>query len=184
MFVCVHLLLNSSVFLSADGSSYETLIHFMKTAPFIPIMEVVLIALPIIFHGIYGIYIVYLAKNNPLKFTYYRNWAFYLQRITAIIVVLFLVWHVYTLRLSGHHEAADVMNTLVGYLQNPLLFACYIIGVVAAIYHFANGLFTFCITWGICVGDRAQKIFAVCAMLIFAALSIFAIAILVKIAIL
>ncbi len=181
IFVCVHMLLNSSVFISGN-ESYLALINFMKTAPFVVILEVVVIAIPIIFHGLYGIYIVYLAKNNALKYTYYRNWAFYLQRITALIVLVFLIWHVWVLRLSTH-EPQLVINTLAGLLHNPVTFALYIIGVVASMYHFANGLFTFCITWGICVGDRSQKVFATVAGAFFVLISLFAIAILVKISI-
>lgn len=177
------MLLNSSIFLSDDGSSYLTMVNFMKTAPFIVVLELVLIALPIIFHGIYGIYIVYLAKNNAFQYKYLRNWGFYLQRITAIIMLIFLIWHVYTLRLT-HHVPEDIMATLVGYLHNPLFLALYIIGVVASIYHLSNGLFTFCITWGICVGERAQKIFSICAMIIFAAISILAVGILIKLSLL
>ena len=178
IFVCVHMLLNSSVFISGN-ESYLAMVNFMKNTPFIFIAEIIIIAIPIIFHGLYGIYIVYLAKNNALRYTYYRNWGFYLQRITALIVLVFLIWHVWTLRISVH-EPEMIMSTLIGFLQNPITFALYIIGVVASMYHFANGMFTFCITWGICVGDRSQKVFAAVAMLFFAAISILAIAILIK----
>lgn len=75
------------------------------------------------------------------------------------------------------------MGALLAALHNPLYFVLYVIGVVSAIYHFTNGLFTFCITWGICVGDRAQKIFAGCAVGLFVVMSLWAVGILLALAV-
>lgn len=183
IFVFVHLMINASVFMGGF-EGYNTFVTVMKSESlklYITAAEIIIIALPLIFHGIYGLYIVYKAKNNALDYKYYRNWAFYLQRITAIIIVIFLVFHVFFLRLNGHETSEDVIYTLVAILQNPLYLVLYIIGVVASIYHLTNGLFTFCITWGICQGEKAQRIFSICAILLFFAVSIFAVAILIKI---
>ena len=176
-------MINASVFMGGF-EGYNTFVTVMKSESlklYITAAEIIIIALPLIFHGIYGLYIVYKAKNNALDYKYYRNWAFYLQRITAIIIVIFLVFHVFFLRLNGHETSEDVIYTLVAILQNPLYLVLYIIGVVASIYHLTNGLFTFCITWGICQGEKAQRIFSICAILLFFAVSIFAVAILIRI---
>lgn len=183
IFVCVHLMINASVLLNGfDG--YNTFVTVMKSEDlklYITAAEIIIIALPLIFHAAYGLYIVYKAKNNVLQYKYYRNWAFYLQRITALIITAFLLWHVITLRLSGHETSDDVIYTLVGILQNPLFMVLYIIGVVGSIFHLCNGLFTFCITWGICQGEQAQRIFSICSILLFAAIALLAIVILVRI---
>ena len=171
LFICVHFLLNSSIFLGNEA--FAAVCDFMRNAPFVIVLELVLIAIPIIFHGIYGIYIVYMAKNNVMQYKYYRNLAFYLQRITSLIVLVFLLWHVYTLRIAPYISAGPVPD-IIAILHNPLYFVLYIAGVEAAIYHLTNGLFTFCLTWGICTGDRAQKIFAAAAVLIFAVMSLWA----------
>ena len=42
-------------------------------------------------------------------------------------------------------------------------FVIYAVGLIAAVYHFANGLCTFCITWGITVGVGARKRVSVAA---------------------
>ncbi|MEL7567657.1 MAG: succinate dehydrogenase [Dehalobacterium sp.] len=176
IFLLFHLTLNSTVFFGGNGT-YESVIKGMKGIPLIEFAEIFIIAIPILFHGIYGLWIVYVAKNNVLNFTYYRNWAFYLQRITAIITLVFLLFHVYTLRLTTH-EPAQVINTFVNQLQHPLFFALYIIGVLSAVYHFANGFFTFLITWGITIGDRSQNFFSKISILLFFALSILGLSIL------
>ncbi|MCZ6683513.1 MAG: hypothetical protein O7B26_10035, partial [Planctomycetota bacterium] len=33
----------------------------------------------------------------------------------------------------------------------------YVVGLAAAVYHFANGIWSFCVSWGITVGEKAQK---------------------------
>lgn len=175
IFLCFHLLLNSSVFI--DNEAYLTVINFMKNAPFVIVLELVIIAIPLLFHGIYGIYIAFLAKNNAFQYKYYRNLAFYLQRATSFIMLAFILWHVYTVRIAAD-SPEGVMGVLLTQMENPLTLLLYIVGVVSAIFHFTNGLFTFCITWGICVGDRAQKIFAMCSVALFVLMSLWAVGIL------
>lgn len=179
IFLCVHLLLNSTAL--GGPLVYLKTIDGMRGIPFIILAELAIIALPIIFHAFYGIYIVYVSKNNVLRYKYARNWMFYLQRITAIVVTFFVLFHVFTLRIFTS-DSVDVIVTFVAMLQNPLCFIFYCIGVIASIYHFSNGLFTFFITWGILQGDRIQKIFTIITVLIFAALSVLALATLWKIA--
>ena len=180
IFLCVHLLLNSTA-LAGPNFYANVTIAGMRGIPFIIIAELLLIAIPIIFHAAYGIYIVYMAKNNVLRYTYARNWMFYLQRITAIITTIFVMFHVLTLRIFTD-GVSDTLVSFVYVLQNPLGLFLYCVCVVAAIFHFSNGLFTLLITWGIIQGPRVQKIFTYITMAIFVFLSILSIIILVAIA--
>jgi len=121
-------------------------------------IEICLYAVPILFHGIYGVYIAMQAKNNPSEYGYSRNWKFALQRWTAWYLVAFLIWHVgylriYTKGIMGEHISYALVQST---LANPVVFALYAIGLFAAIFHFCNGITTFCMTWGITKGPRSQ----------------------------
>ncbi len=179
IFLIVHLLLNSTAL--AGWGAYEITIGGMKGIPFIIVAELLIIALPILFHAIYGAYVVYVAKNNALRYTYLRNWFFYLQRITAIVTFVFLIYHVLTLRILNH-APGDVIYTLASTLQNPIAFFLYCVGVVSAIFHFANGLFTFLITWGVLQGPKVQTLFNWITIGIFVVMSVWAVTILAHIA--
>ncbi|MEG1478289.1 MAG: succinate dehydrogenase [Clostridiales bacterium] len=179
LFLCVHLLLNSTAL--GGAKTYLMTISGMRGVPFIIIAELGLIALPILFHAIYGIYIVYVSKNNVLRYKYLKNWMFYLQRVTAIITTVFVLFHVFTLRVLAP-DSISVIVSFTSLLQNPICFVLYCIGVIAAIYHFSNGLFTFFITWGIIQGPKIQKIFTLLTCAIFGVLSLLAVAILWSIA--
>lgn len=156
VFLIIHMTINS--FAIKGPEAYEAAIDFLHSIPLLWVGEILLIAIPILFHAIYGIYIVYLAKNNVLQYNYYRNWAFYLQRITAIITLIFIIVHVYATTFSKILFGAELgFSMMVNILANPLMLIFYLIGIVSAFYHFANGLWTFLITWGITVGPVSQK---------------------------
>ena len=119
-------------------------------------IEIGMYAIPLLFHGIYGIYIALQAKNNPGNYGYLRNKNFALQRWTAWFLVVFLIWHVGYLRIYM--------------FQNPLVAGLYVLGMWAAIFHFCNGITTFCMTWGITKGPRSQNVISIISMGLCAAL--------------
>ena len=41
-----------------------------------------------------------------------------------------------------------------------MLAVVYLVGIAASVVHFANGLFTFSFSWGICLTRRSQRLFA------------------------
>ena len=136
-------------------------------------LEVGGIAIPLLFHGIYGIYIALQAKNNPGRFGYVRNWNFTLQRWTAWYLVVFLIWHVgylrlYTKGVTGTPISYELLQSY--FTGSPIVAVLYIIGMFAAIFHFCNGITTFCMTWGIAKGPRIQNVIGALSMCLCAAL--------------
>jgi succinate dehydrogenase / fumarate reductase cytochrome b subunit len=54
-----------------------------------------------------------------------------------------------------------------GMMTDPVRFTFFVIGVLACVFHFTNGIWTFCITWGITVGQRAQRTLRAAALVLF-----------------
>jgi succinate dehydrogenase / fumarate reductase cytochrome b subunit len=52
----------------------------------------------------------------------------------------------------------------------------YIIGIVSITFHFANGVWSFCITWGITVSKESQKAVAILSFVIFVVLTFLGVA--------
>jgi succinate dehydrogenase / fumarate reductase cytochrome b subunit len=168
-FLCFHLFENS---LSAKGGAYftEHVVHKIESMPYVELMEIFFIALPILFHGIYGLFIWYTGKSNVRHYGYARNWMYSLQRVTGLLVFLFVLGHVYSTRVqvlvNGAVTKDNLFATLAGQLDNPLILAGYIIGILAAIIHLSNGIWLALITWGITIGPRAQRISTyICALI-------------------
>ncbi len=141
--------------------------------PIFVAIEVTCIGVPLLFHAIYGIYIALQAKNNPSHYGYVRNWQFALQRWTAWYLVVFLLWHIFYLRIfvkgiTGTPISYELLQT---YFTSHLVFTVlYILGMFAAIFHFTNGITTFCMTWGIAKGPRVQSVINVLSMCLCAVL--------------
>lgn len=179
IFVCLHLTLNSAAIIGPNA--WAAVIYGMRSVPFVILAEIGIIAIPILFHAIYGIYVVYVSDMHFLQYQYVKNWMYILQRITAVITLIFVVYHVTFVRIMSK-TTMDVMAAMANVLQTPLGFVLELIGIWSAIYHFSNGIFTFLITWGILHGERIQKLFSVLTMLFCAALCLLALIILIRIA--
>ena len=121
-------------------------------------IEIAFLWIPILFHGIYGVMIVREAEHNFTAYNYTRNVFYSLQRISGVVAFLFLGFHMYTTRFYNYVWGVPInYATMHGWMSNPVWFAVYLIGVLAAVFHLTNGVSTFCITWGITVGARAQQ---------------------------
>ncbi|MGM9568306.1 MAG: succinate dehydrogenase [Clostridia bacterium] len=179
IFLCLHLTLNSSAILGVDA--WSAVIDGMRSVPFIILGELFIIAIPILFHAVYGFYIVYLSDMPLLRYQYVKNWMFILQRVTAVITTIFVVYHVLFVRILTD-STLDVMSAMANSLQTPVGFILELIGIWASIYHFTNGIFTFLVTWGVLQGDRIQKVVSLLTMLLCAALCLLALIILIRIA--
>jgi succinate dehydrogenase / fumarate reductase cytochrome b subunit len=167
-----HIFTNSMAILGPEG--LNTALEMMELIPK-PIfmgLEIGGIAVPLLFHGIYGIYIALQAKNNPGNYGYLRNWNFAIQRWTAWFLVVFLIWHVGYLRfyVKGVTGTPISFELLQNFFQNPVVVVLYVLGMFAAIFHFCNGITTFCMTWGITKGPRAQSIISLISMGLCAAM--------------
>jgi len=69
----------------------------------------------------------------------------------------------------SHEELGSTMHKIA---TDPLIFVLYLIGVLAATFHFANGLWAFLISWGITVGERAQRISSKICMGVFVVVAV------------
>lgn len=141
---------------------FNKIVDQLRGLPFLMGIEWAFIFSPFLFHMFYGLWVVYSGKPNPLRQDYRRNWAYLLQRISAAIVFAFVLYHVIGLHFldpATDHETGetDFFTYLHYRLQNPYVYWWYVIGVGATVFHLANGICTFCMTWGITIGRTSQR---------------------------
>lgn len=166
LFLLEHLFTNAMATNSAG--SYNSAVATIQSIPFLHVVEFLFIFLPICYHGVFGLYVAFVSGYNAGQYTWYRNMMFSLQRITGVITFVFIVYHLWTTRFSGHAATFQTVHQL---MLNPAYFWFMIVGVVAATFHFANGLWSFAIHWGITVGARAQRVTSYVSMVIFVVLA-------------
>lgn len=171
LFLLEHLFTNS--FAMKGAEAFDEKVEFFQSLPYLLVIETLFIFLPILFHGIYGLWIYYLGESNVGRYGYYRNWAYLIQRVSGLITFIFIVYHVYITRLSALFYGQEVsFEAMHQSLANPLMVAFYIVGLVAAVYHFANGIWGFLVSWGITIGPKAQRISSFVCSGIFVVLTI------------
>lgn len=173
-FILEHLLTNFSA-VEGGKAAFNDSVAFLNGLPLVLFMEMFLIWLPLIYHGVYGLYIAYQADSNVGSYKFERNWRYLFQRITGVLTFMFIIWHVYETRVQvalgnvTHEELGGVIHAAV---MNPITFTLYLIGVISTAYHFSNGIWSFLVSWGITVGPRAQRVSSYVCMSLFAVVSV------------
>lgn len=166
LFLIEHLFTNATAIRGA--SAYNEAVDAIQTLPMLHYIEFIFIFLPIAYHGVFGLYVAFVSGYNAGQYSWSRNMLFVFQRITGVITFVFIIFHLWTTRFSGNAPTFDMVHNLV---SNPAYFWFMVVGIVAATFHFANGLWSFCIHWGITVGARAQRVTAYVTMIIFVVLA-------------
>lgn len=268
IYLVEHLLTNSqaALWLGDDGIGFIHMVNAIQRLPYLQVIEILFIGVPIAFHGVWGIKYALTAKSNSRKsdgskpsLTYERNRAYTWQRATSWILLMGIVFHVVQMRfvdkpkkvMKGNknyylvtlsfddglytlsprlgvslygqndikrfsHRAKDYfqstsfysdrkddfdphiqqekaeeqidyeqykwMRTLGKYqikkdevvaaaadpataillttrntFKSPLMSILYTIFVLSAVFHAANGVWTFLVTWGVILSYRSQK---------------------------
>jgi succinate dehydrogenase / fumarate reductase cytochrome b subunit len=156
-FLAFHLYENYSATKGADA--YNRMTRTLQELPFAVAMEVLIIVVPLFFHGIYGLFITSTAKPNVISNPYVRNGMYFFQRVTGVIVFAFILFHLWTTRLVQlqDHESLDLFRQVQSAVANPWIYAFYLAGILSATFHLANGIWSFSIVWGLTIGPKAQR---------------------------
>lgn len=165
MFYFVHIWTNST---ALNGPKvFNEHVQTIHDMPYLLLIEIFGIFVPLVFHSVYGILISAESKPNVLKYGYGRNWFYILQRATGIFLFFFLLFHVLNFRfglIPGLNMVpvagnADLAYSIVsGEFRMTAIMVVYILGVLATAWHLAYGFFLFAVDWGIVIGEKAQKI--------------------------
>jgi succinate dehydrogenase / fumarate reductase, cytochrome b subunit len=166
-FLLEHLLSN---FEALKGPvAYGIQVRFLNNLPLVRFLEWTFIFLPILYHGIYGVYIWLRGKANVVYYPWAGNWMYVAQRYTGLIAFAYIAYHVATQRFMGTslpENPGAAFAKVQHELANPWILAVYVIAMIAVCWHFAYGVWLFAAKWGITPGDTARRRFGyVCVAL-------------------
>ena len=171
-YMTVHLLVNASLNNGA-GEFQKNVNQIHSLGKFLLPVEWLFIFLPIIFHAAFGVWIIRSGKSNVDRYRYTSNFRYTMQRWTGVIAVFFIFFHVFHLHgwfhtdlwlknmaeplgmanFRPYNAASTLAQSLSGFVW-PII---YLVGVLACVYHFANGVWTAGITWGLWISPKAQQ---------------------------
>ena len=158
-YLIVHLLVNATI--AQGGIVYQQQVDKIHSLPFLPVIEWTFIYLPILFHTVYGIWITVTGQPNVTNYPYARNWFYLAQRVSAIVIVFFMLFHIMSLKYGWFgtnlsFEPHRALGTVGRHFDHGfLVWFVYPIGILASCYHLANGLWTAAITWGLTISNGA-----------------------------
>lgn len=192
VFLMVHLLTNSSAAWGAfmlrgageeaagapwwvrGGEYFWHEVRWINTqVPHLALIEITLWG-AILFHSVLGFYYAMRGTANTQRYGYQGNYRYRLQRISGYLGILFIFYHVATLRWGwtflvpggtvwSHQFAASTLAQALRGGSDGVTGAglavslAYFLGVTLLVFHFANGLWTAAITWGLTISVPAQR---------------------------
>ncbi|MBK7404687.1 MAG: succinate dehydrogenase [Phycisphaerales bacterium] len=182
VFLLFHLTTNASIVwgrLGGGGApgavkTFQHEVNFIHSLPALLLIEIFGLWLPILFHSVLGIIYAVSGRPNVGHYPYPGNRRYTLQRLSGYVGVLFIFYHVATLRwhwtflIPGGTEwtaeyAASTMGAVLRggaagmTIAGLLVSAFYLLGVSLLVFHLANGLWTAAITWGLTISAQAQR---------------------------
>ena len=167
----IHLATNATL-LDGPQAFQRAVYRIHALGGMLPVVEWALIFAPLLFHGLLGVWIVRTGRSNVSHYPLPGNRRYAWQRWTGLIALVFLLVHVFHLHGWFHAEpwlellrplglAAfrpyNAASTLAMAMDGWIWPTFYFLGVMATVYHLANGLWTAGITWGLWTGPQAQR---------------------------
>ncbi len=160
-FLLEHFISNYEAFKGPEA--YGKQVAFLNSLPFVVGLELFFIWIPILYHGLYGVFIWYRGDTNVADYPWSGNWLYTGQRWTGIVALVYMVQHTYYLRFTGVHLPTNPMASFAkvqGEFQN-------------ASWHFSYGLWLFAAKWGITTGETARRRLGyVCLLLALALIAV------------
>jgi len=158
VFLVEHLVTNSRAI--QGQTCFEHAVDWIIQLPFLPAIEIFGIFVPLAFHALYGVKLAFASKQNVGQYGFSANWMFLLQRLTGMITLVFIIFHLKDFRIAKllgqmpHTAFFREMETQLGDKGKALF---YLLGITASVFHFANGLRTFAFSWGLTISKRSQR---------------------------
>lgn len=172
-YMTVHLVVNASL-LNGAGTFQKNVNQIHSLGKLLPLVEWAFIFLPLLFHAGAGVWIIRSGKSNHDNYRYVSNWRYTAQRWTGVFAILFIFMHVFHLHgwfhsdwwlsrvaeplgmanFRAYNAASSLAQAMGGFLWPIFYFA----GIVACVFHLANGVWTMGISWGVWITPKAQQL--------------------------
>lgn len=162
VFLFTHLATSST---ALDGR-VEWNLRFERNLSFwgLPFVEWSVILVPLCLHALVGSWLLLRRQVDDAPLASAPTWSSAAQRVTGVLALAFIVLHLWEYRVQravGALARDELHDRLAASLDGRLIFVAYLVGVSAAVFHFANGLWRFSVRSGIARTKRQQRVCAV-----------------------
>lgn len=158
-FFAEHMIANVTAVGANGAETYNQTVAFLRGLPFVLGLEVFGIFLPLLFHGVIGMWIAAEGRITAPNYPRARNWMYVAQRASGALAFVFIIFHLLHFRFHAHTAPFEQVayQSVQELFTSTFWFTAYIIGTAATAFHFGNGIPLFCISWGITLSPGSQK---------------------------
>lgn len=120
LYIILHLFTNSqaALLIGDDGKNFISSVNSIQDLPYLPVLEVLILGVPFFIHGLWGIQYALQARFNSLSSdgskpslgAYSRNQAYTWQRVSAWLLIFFVILHVVHMRFFEHPQMVRVSD--------------------------------------------------------------------------
>jgi len=139
----------------------EEVVAWLQGLNYLVPIEIFVIALPLLFHAGYGLLVLRSGDNDwGGRFPWLHYRFYWLQRLSGVAILVFLLLHLGLTRLWGLWEPAvrlDLFSHMQSLLSQPPIFLIYLAGLLLSVFHLSNGLWSMAIAWGLTTTAQAQQ---------------------------
>lgn len=163
-YLFLHLTVNATILFGPDAYQFSVdRIHDLEKMGLLFATELLFIFIPLAFHALVGVVIWLTSTPNTTHYPSGSNVRYALQRWTGVIAFVFIMVHLWQMHWmgkpfgGGFFDAERAPETAWEAMARWWAAPLYAVGVLASVFHLANGIWTFLITWGITIGPRSQR---------------------------
>ncbi len=177
LFLVYHLYIQ--LYLHSGAEAYNGVVNSYYDGPLALVLLIVFVYIPLFFHSFYGVKLSIEAQIQP-EYTFFSHLLYWLQRLSGVGIFLFIFAHIWNTQIKpladgtwgthfehlheGFHDPTFGLVTI----------SVYVFGILGATFHLANGINTFCITWGIATTPKSQARIRAVSIVTFILLTVMA----------
>jgi succinate dehydrogenase / fumarate reductase cytochrome b subunit len=158
LFLLLHLLTNGQA-IEGPGAFNGAVARIWRI-PHLPLLETLAIVLPLLAHIGIGLAVATAGQAAEDTRGFPAPWMQPAQRATGLFLVVYVVFHVWSTRLSPARlgGATDLFLIMAKQLAQPGWMMFQMMGVIAAAVHFGSGLVACAGPWGLALGTRGTRV--------------------------
>jgi len=149
--------------LLSSNATYDRQVAVLHGGPVVGLLAIALVLVPLAFHGVYGTWLAF--QPRPAQHAYGSGLMLALQRISGLVVLLFVVAHLRATLVPawrGQLLVGSYSTRLVADLSTldsgiPWTALGYLVGMAATVFHLATGMTSFGIARGLVRGPVAER---------------------------
>ncbi len=128
--------------------------------PFAQLVTSIVVLLPLVLHVGWGFGRLLTSRPNNVRYPFFGNLKYLLQRVSAVGILLFIGAHLWLAMIhprfvEGHSEAfSDISHEMRTHMPTLVV---YLLGTLGVSYHLGNGLGTFAMSWGLTSSKRGLR---------------------------